>query len=51
MVFKQLADTFFVEKKEARELGLSERFTLIFRCFPNCVSIAAGERDRLAGEV
>jgi hypothetical protein len=27
----QLADTLFVEKKEAREVGLSERFTLVYK--------------------
>jgi len=39
----QLANTLFVEKKEAREVGLSERFTLVYRSLQNCVSTAEGE--------
>jgi len=47
----QLANTLFVEKKEGREVGLSERFTLVYRSLQNCVSTAEGERDGLAEEI
>jgi len=48
--FRQLADNSFVEKEKAREVGLSGRFTLIFKWLQSCVSIAAGEKGRLAKE-